>query len=30
MSDNINEEIMNNLPDEENATDAIGDFFFID
>ena len=24
MSDNINEEIMNNLPDEENATDAIG------
>lgn len=25
MSDNINEEIMNNLPDEENATDAIGE-----
>ena len=24
MSDNINEEIMNNLPEEENATDAIG------
>ena len=24
MSDNINEEIMNDLPDEENVTDAIG------